>query len=69
MLQIRFDKLEKLVDFICDNYDREVDYINRRCSEIFEVILDSELIVSEPFDLADHIEISVSRNGKKKIKK
>jgi len=66
MVIMRYDRLCKIIEFLCANSDREVDYINDHCKEILDEIVDLEPIIPEPLILEDHIAVTVSRAGKKK---
>jgi hypothetical protein len=68
MLYMRFNLLTELVDFICENYDREIDYINAHCQRFIEQTIEQDGIVPEPADLSeflqDEMNIVVRRRGK-----
>lgn len=66
MIHLRYDLLTEVVDFVCDNFDREVEFINKRCQEFLDTSICSEPIIPEPLDLGDFLEISVNRGGVRK---
>ncbi len=62
MLHLRYDSLIEIVDFICDNYDKELDYINARCKEFLNNTIENVGIVPEPI-IENQIVVAVQRNG------
>lgn len=69
MIHMRYNLLLEVVEFICDNYDREVEYINSRCQQFLHDTIECDSIIPEPLDLSDYVEVSVRRNGVTKTKK
>lgn len=64
MLYLRYDLLEKAIDFICDNYDREIDFINEHCKNFLDTTLDTdEAKVPPAITLGNSLEMTVRRNG------
>lgn len=69
MIHLRYDMLVQVVDIICENYDKEIDFINSKCKEFFEMTIESEGIVPPAIELNNSLEITISRNGQKKSQK
>lgn len=63
MVHLRYNLLVEIADFICDNYDREIDYINSKCQQFLNETIYEDGIIPEPIDLRDYIEISLHKNG------
>jgi prophage antirepressor-like protein len=55
MLEMRYDHLEKLVDFIAENSDKETDYINEHCSRILDDMMNIDVVVPIALDINDFI--------------
>lgn len=53
MLEMRYDYLERLVDFIVENNNKEVDYINENATTILEGTLDIHAIVPVALDIGE----------------
>lgn len=72
MVHLRYNRFVEFVDFICENYDREVEYINASCQQFLNDTIELEGIVPEPVDInacfAD-MQLVVRKNGKTKIQK
>jgi hypothetical protein len=69
MLHLRYNLLAEIIDFICDNYDREVEYINMRCQEFLSETIEEDAIMPLPLDLTNYIEITINQNGTRRQKK
>ena len=73
MFHLRYDLLVEITDFICDNYDREVEYINSQCKKYLEKTIESNEFIPEVINLdeytKDYLQLTVRRNGKEQIKK
>jgi hypothetical protein len=70
MLHLRYNLLSEIVEFICDNYDKEMNFINARCQQFLQETINEDGIIPEPIDLKDHLEITVKQGGAvTKIKK
>ncbi len=66
LLHIRYDSLADVVDFMCDNYDKSVDYVNAHCQTFLQQIVDGEAIIPEVVDLETAcMEITVHKEGRK----
>ena len=63
MIHLRYNLFVEIADFICDNYDREIEYINNRCMEFLNETIEHETIIPKAIDLNDYIAIVVRRNG------
>lgn len=63
MVNLRYNLLVEVVEFICDNYDREIDYINSRCQQFLTETINADTFIPEPVDLNDYLEITVRRGG------
>ena len=50
MLHIRFEHLVAIVDFICDNYDKEIEYINHICKQILTDTIELDHNIPSPID-------------------
>jgi hypothetical protein len=64
MLHLRYNLLAEITDFICNNYDREVEYINKRCQHFLNNTIEGDDIIPPEIDLRDRMEISIKKNGK-----
>jgi hypothetical protein len=62
MLHLRYDSLIEIVDFICNNYDKELDYINARCKEFLNNTIENVGIVPEPI-VENQLVVAVQQNG------
>jgi prophage antirepressor-like protein len=72
MVHMRYNRLEEVIDFICEHYNYEIDFINARCKEIFDETINNEPIIPsaiDPKDLGDYMEVTVNQSGIKKTKK
>jgi vacuolar-type H+-ATPase subunit I/STV1 len=73
MIHLRYDLLVQITDFICDNYDREVEYINTHCQKYLAETIESDGAIPEAIDintyLGDQVNITVNKSGKVKIHK
>jgi hypothetical protein len=74
MVHMRSDCLVTVIEFICENYDQEIDFLNQWCEDFFNKTIDEDPIIPEPLDPRtlfekDHIEISLQRNGQKHTQK
>lgn len=65
MVHLRYNLLSEIVEFICDNYDKEINYINANCQKFLNETIEMEGVVPEPIDLGNYIEISINKNGSK----
>ena len=63
MIHLRYNLLIEVVDFICENYDREIEYINSRCQHFLNDTIEQDSIVPEAIDLNDCLEITVRKNN------
>lgn len=63
MIHLRYNLFAEIADFICDNYDREIEYINLKCQEYLNNTIELNGIIPDPIDLQDYIEITVNKNG------
>ena len=63
MVRLRYDLLAEVVELVCDNFDREIDFINEKCQAYLQQTIYSEAIIPEPINLNDHVEITVNRAG------
>ena len=69
MIHLRYNLLIEVVEFICDNYDREIEYINTRCQQFLSETIEQDSIVPDSIDLNDYMEITVNKNGIMKQKR
>lgn len=67
MLHIRYDSLSDIIDFICDNYDKEINYINECCKIYFNNLVENDPIVPIPLCLDSVLEIKLVRNGRERV--
>jgi len=63
MVILRYNLLLEIVDFICENCDREIEYINARCQQFLTETIEEESIIPEAIDLTDYVEITVRKNN------
>lgn len=63
MVILRFDALCDIADFICENYDKEINYINEKCMQYIQLTVSETPIVPEPVRLANYTELKLLRNG------
>jgi predicted nucleic acid-binding Zn-ribbon protein len=68
MLHMRFNVLEEMTDFLVENYDKEVEFINKHCNKFFEETIHCDPILPEPIQLENMMQISVRCNGTTKTK-
>ena len=70
MINLEYSLFIEVVDFICDYYDRGIDFINQNCKRFFDITINTdEGFTPEPINLEDYVEITTSRNGVKKTKR
>jgi prophage antirepressor-like protein len=69
MIHMIYNRLEEVIDFICDHYDCEIDFINERCQQMFRDTLECEPIIPLPLDMDEYMEVIVNKNGYKKTEK
>ena len=73
MVYLRYNLLVDVVSFICDNYDREIDYINERCQAFLQETLEEEGIVPTAVDidsfLTNELKIVYRQGGRERTKK
>ena len=66
LLHIRYDSLTDVVDFMCINYDKSVDYVNAHCQTFLQQIVDGESFIPEAVDLETAcMEITIHKGGRK----
>jgi hypothetical protein len=66
LLHIRYDSLTDVVDFMCVNYNKSVDYVNAHCQTFLQQIVDGESIIPEAVDLETAcMEITIHNGGRK----
>lgn len=66
MVHLRFNLFSDIVEFICDNSDKEIDYINANCEKFLEDTIELYCIIPDPIQIEDYLELTISRNGKTK---
>jgi hypothetical protein len=66
MVHLRYNLLIEVVEFICDNYDREVDYINTHCQRFLTETIESDSIIPDEYK-EDYLQLTVRKNGKERI--
>jgi hypothetical protein len=59
MIHLRYNLLLEVVGYICDNCDKEVDYINSKYKEFLNSTIEEDPIVPEPVNLSDCLEKQV----------
>jgi hypothetical protein len=68
MVHLRYNRLVDITDFICDNYDREVEYINSQCQKYLTETIELDGIVPDKINLDEYaqdcLHLTVRRNGK-----
>jgi hypothetical protein len=68
MLHIRYNVLIEIVDFICDNYDKEIEYINTHCQRYLSETIEKDGIIPETMNLDNYMhskmDIVIKRPGK-----
>jgi hypothetical protein len=69
MIHLRYNLLIEIIDFICDNYDKETEYINSKCQQFLNETIEADSVVPEPIDLGDYVEITINKNGSTKRKR
>ncbi len=73
MIHLRYNLLVEVVDFICDNYDREVEYINAHCQRFLAETIEQDGIVPEAINLneymQDYMQLTVRRGGQSRTNK
>jgi hypothetical protein len=71
MIHLRYNLLVEMADFICDNHDREIEYINAHCKRFLEETIDNDGIVPEELNIdgymQEHMDIVFQRPGKNKV--
>jgi len=72
MVYLRYNLLVEIIDFICDNYDREIEYINTHCKQFLADTIEQDGIIPEPVDvdnyLRDTMQIVIRKRGKQQTK-
>ena len=73
MIHLRYNLLVEITDFICDNYDREVEYINAHCQRYLAETIESDGFIPEMINLdeymQDYLQLTVRRNGQEQTNK
>jgi len=70
MVHLRYNLLVEIIDFICDNYDREIEYINAHCKQFLADTIEQDGIIPEELNveeyLRDNMQITIYRRGREK---
>ena len=56
MIHLRYNLLVEITDFICDNYDREVEYINAHCQRYLAETIESDGFIPEMINLDEYMQ-------------
>ena len=73
MVHLRYNLLVDIIEFICDNYDKEIEYVNSRCQQFLTETIEQDGIIPEEINLdeylSDNMQIIVRRKNKEHIHK
>ncbi len=68
MVHMHYHAFCEVIEFVVENYDRGVEFINNNCKKWLDWTLDSEPFIPEPIDLK-YISVQVSHMGRTKTQK
>ena len=73
MIHLRYNLLIEIIEFICDNYDKEIEYVNSRCQKFLTETIEQDGIIPKEINLdeylSDNMQIIVRRKNKEHIHK
>lgn len=73
MIHLRYNLLIEIIEFICDNYDKEIEYVNSRCQKFLTETIEQYGIIPKEINLdeylSDNMQIIVRRKNKEHIHK
>lgn len=69
VLVMRYDVLIEMIEYLADNYNKEVDMVNDNCKRYFSQTIHNTPIIPLPLVLDDYIEVCVVRNGEENKEK
>jgi prophage antirepressor-like protein len=68
MLHIRYNMLVEIIEYIANNYDGEIDFINERYSQYIDGTVELDPIIPPPVSLDEYLpntlEVTVRNNGR-----
>ncbi len=67
LLHMRYDCLADLVDFIAENHNREMSYINQHARRFIDATVNEKPVVPPPISIENCLVLSRRKNGKEKV--